>query len=155
MNSAGTRAPRRPLADRKAQWLARWVAQTSDERLARTMSGPLRRVLIWQIFRTMRQRFDPDRAAGVDAVVEFRVRGGRRGRMDCRQVVIVNRRCAIPLRPTHTPTLTLELEPVAFLQLVGGTVGAWRLVLAGTLQVRGDLVLAMRLPRVLDIPSPP
>lgn len=154
MNSAGKRAARRPLADRKAQWLARWVAQASDERLARTMSGPLRSVLIWQIFRTMRQRFDPDRAAGVDAVVEFRVRGGRRGRTDRRQLVIADRRCTTPLRPTYTPTLTLELEPVAFLQLVGGAVGAWRLVLAGTLQVRGDLILAVRLSRVLDIPSP-
>ena len=147
------REDQRMTPDRKAQWLARWVARASDEQLARAMRGPLRRLLIWQIFRTMRQRFDPDRAAGVNAVVEFRVLGGRRGRTDRRQVVIADRRCLTPARPAYPPTLTLELDPVAFLQLVGGVVGAWRLVLAGRLQVRGDLILALRLPRVLGIPS--
>lgn len=155
MKPAGTRAQRHPFANFKAQWLTRWVAQASDERLARTMRGPLRRMLIWQIFSTMRRRFDPERAAGVDAVVEFRVQGGRHGRIDRRQVMIADGRCATSARATCAPTLTLELDPVAFLRLVGGAIGAWRLVLAGRLKVRGDLILAIRLPRVLGIPSRP
>jgi hypothetical protein len=62
------------LADIKAAWLARWVWYASDEQLERVMRSRVRRILLWQIFRTMRQRFDAERAAGVDAVVEFRIR---------------------------------------------------------------------------------
>ena len=155
MKPADTRAPRHPFADLKARLLARWVAGAPDERLARTMGGPLRRVLIWQIFRTMRQRADAERVAGIDAIVEFQVRGGRHGRTDRRQVVIANGRCKTPARATRRPTLTVQLTPVAFLRLVGGASGPSRLVMTGGLKVRGDLLLAMRLPQVLGIPGRP
>ncbi len=116
------------------------------------MRSPLRPVLVSQIFRTMHRRFDPERAAGIDAVVEFRVRGERGERVDRRQVVIADGRCTMSARSARTPTLTLELGPVAFLELVSGTAGAWRLVIARRLTVRGDLVLALRLPAVLGVP---
>ena len=38
------------------------------------MRGPLRGVVLWQIFRTIRQRAQPD--SRVDAVVEFRIGAG-------------------------------------------------------------------------------
>jgi putative sterol carrier protein len=155
MTLAGTRAPRHPIIDRKARWLSRWVADASDERLARTMRSPLRRILIWQIFRTMGQRFDAERAGDLDAVVEFQVRDGRDGRTDRRQVTIADGRCTTSARAMGTPTLTIALGPVAFLKLVSGATGPRRLMLTGRLRVRGDLILAMRLPDVLGIPSRP
>jgi hypothetical protein len=48
--------------------------------------------------------------------------------------------------------LTLELEPVAFLGLVGGTARAERLLIVGKLKLRGDLLLALALPTALRIP---
>ena len=91
------------------------------------MGGPLRRVLIWQIFRTMRQRADAERFTGIDAVV-VQVRGGRHGRTDRRsRVAVTNGQCKTPARAARPPTLAGSITPVAFLKLVGGASGPWRL----------------------------
>lgn len=144
---------RRRLADRKAELLARWVGTASDERLDSVMRSPLRPVLLWQIFKTMRRRFDADRAPGIDAVVEFRIRRRRSGRADRYQVAMADGRCTATRWARRPPTVTLEMEGVPFLRLVGGAAGAARLVLSGRMSVRGDLLLAARLPALLNIPQ--
>lgn len=146
---------RRRVADRKAELLAGWVAGASTERLEAVMSGRLRRVLLWQIFRTMRQRFDSDRAPGLDAVVEFRIRRAGSERIDRYQVEIAGGRCTIRRQGRLRPTVTLAMGPVSFLRLVGGTTGAPKLVMLGKLRVGGDPFLAARLPGLLNIPRPP
>jgi len=78
-NRKRPRPVRRWLADRKAELLARWVANASDAQLEVAMHPPLRRILLWQIFTTMRQRVD---AWPADAVVEFRIRRHRSPRVD-------------------------------------------------------------------------
>jgi len=101
--------------------------------------------------RTIRQRAQPDTRLG--AVVEFRITGRRDGGIDCYQLALIDGRGRRPRRDAPRPALTLELEPVAFLRLVGGTAGAERLLLAGKLKVRGDLLLALALPRALRVPK--
>jgi hypothetical protein len=131
---------------------ARWVRRGSDERLGSVMRSPLRGILLWQIFRTIRQRFDRDRAARVEAVVEFRI-GGRRSRLVARyQVAVAGGSCTTTRRGNRTPTVTLNIEPVPFLRLVAGAASAPSLLLSGKLSVSGDLLLAARLPRLLNIP---
>jgi putative sterol carrier protein len=146
---------RHRFADLKAELLARWVAGASTERLDAVMRGPLRGVLLWQIFRTMRRRFDPDQARGIDAVVEFRIRRSRGGRVDRFQVVIADGRCTTASAGGGVPTVTLDMGAVTFLRLVSGADGALRLVLRGRLRVGGDLFLAARLPQLLNIPRRP
>jgi SCP-2 sterol transfer family protein len=139
------------LADLKAEALAWWVTRSSERRLRSVMRGRLRAVLLWQIFRTIRQRAQPD--TRVDAVVEFRITGRRDGGIDRYQLRLVDGRGSRPRRDARRPALTLELEPVAFLRLVGGTTSAERLLIAGKLKVRGDLLLALALPTALRIPT--
>ncbi len=146
---------RRPLADGQAQMLRRWVAGASDDRLESVMRGPLRRVLLWQIFRTMGRRFDAERGGRVEAVVEFRVGRPGPGPADRRQLVMAGGRCRAPRRRTDAPTLTLELDSVSFLRLVAGSTGAPWLLLRGKLRIGGDLLLAARLPGLLRIPRAP
>jgi hypothetical protein len=110
---------------------------------------------MWQVFRTMRQRVDRQRAKGIDAVVEFRVAGRRDGGIDRYQVAIADGRCMTSRRGTGEPAVTLGLGPVAFLRMVGGDVSGPRLLIAGRLKLRGDLLLAARLPRVLNVPKWP
>lgn len=133
--------------------LARWVGTASDERLDSVMRSPLRPLLLWQIFKTMRQRFDADRVPGVDAVVEFGIRRRRCGRADRYQVAMAGGRCTARRWARRPPTVTLDMESVPFLRLVGGAAGAPRLVLGGRIRVRGDLLLAARLPALLNIPQ--
>jgi hypothetical protein len=135
--------------------LARWVAGAADERLEAVMRGPLRVVLLWQIFATMRQRFDPGRAPRLHAVVEFRIRRPGRETVDRYQVTVTDERCTITIRGNQPAAVALEMGSAAFLRLVGGAAAAPGLLLKGKLKVRGDLFLATRLPRLLNIPRPP
>jgi putative sterol carrier protein len=145
------RTARRRLADRKAEMLSRWVKAASDERLESVMRSPVRRLLLWQIFKTMRQRVSADNGWGGDAVVELRIRRYPSG-LDRYQVIIADRRCRTTRSANLTPTVTLDLQPVAFLRLVGGASNVYVLILRGRLRVSGDLLLAARLPTLLNIP---
>jgi hypothetical protein len=112
------------------------------------MRSRLRAALLWQIFRTIRQRAQPE--TSVNAVVEFRITGRRDGGVDRYQLTLSDGRCQTSRG--GKPALTLELEPVAFLRLVGGTASAQRLLLAGKLKLRGDLILGLALPTALRLP---
>jgi SCP-2 sterol transfer family len=114
------------------------------------MRGRLRGVGLWQIFRTIRQRAQP--GTRLDAIVEFRVTGRRDGGIDRYQLALIDGRGRRPRRDAPRPALTLELEPVAFLWLVGGTASTERLLIAGKLKLRGDLLLALALPTALRVP---
>jgi len=122
----------------------------SDQRLQSVMSSRLRGVLLWQIFRTIGQRAQPD--TRLNAVVEFGITGRRDGGIDRYQLTLTDGRCRTSRRDGPRPALTLELEPVAFLRLVGGTASAQRLLMAGKLKLRGDLVFALALPAALRLP---
>jgi hypothetical protein len=106
---------------------------------------------LWQIFRTIRQRAQPDRR--LNAIVEFRITGRRDGGIDRYRLTLAEGRCRRSRRRGRRPALTLELEPVAFLRLVGGTASPQRLLIAGKLKLRGDLMLALALPAALRIPG--
>ena len=67
MKAVGRRPRRRWLPDLKAEALAWWVSASSDQRLQSVMRSHLRTVLLWQIFRTIRQRAQPEKR--VNAVV--------------------------------------------------------------------------------------
>ena len=135
--------------------LARWVAGASDERLESVMRSPLRAVLLSQILRTTRQRFDPARSRELDAVVEFAIRRPGRHGVDHCQIALVDGRCTTQRRGNQVPTVVLALDSVSFLRLAGGAIPAATLLLSGRLRVRGDLLLAARLPRLLGIPRSP
>jgi SCP-2 sterol transfer family protein len=141
---------RRWFADLKAEALAWWVRSSSERGLRAVMRGWLRGVLLWEIFRTIAQRAEPD--TRVEAVVEFRITGRRDGGIDRYQVTLADGRGRTSGGGKHEPALMLELEPVAFLRLVGGTASPQRLLITGKLKLRGDLILAMALPTALRIP---
>ncbi len=135
--------------------LARWVGGASDERLKAVMGSPLRALLLWQIFTTMRQRFDPRRAQGLHAIVEFRIRRTRGRTIDRYQVTMTADRCTPTRRSNQAPTVTLDMDSVSFLRLVSGSAAAPSLLLRGKLKVHGNILLAARLPSLLSVPKPP
>jgi hypothetical protein len=151
MKTFERRPRRRWFPELKAEALAWWVRMASDQRLQAVMRSRLRGVLLWQIFRTICQRAQPD--TRLNGVVELRITGRRCGGIDRYQLTLTDGRCRTSRRGGRRPALTLELEPVAFLRLVGGTASARRLLLAGKLKLRGDLVLAWALPAALRLPT--
>ncbi len=114
-------------------------------------SGRLRGLVLWQIFRTLCQRAQPD--TRVNAVVEFRITGCLDGGFDRYQLRFADGRCTRSRHGGHRPALTIEVGPVAFLRLVGGTSSPGRLLLSGKLKLWGDLMLAVALPAALRLPN--
>jgi hypothetical protein len=151
MKTVERRPRRRWFADLKAEALAWWVRRTSDQRLRSLTGSRLRGVLLRQIFRTIGRRAQPN--PRLNAVVEFRISGRRDGGFDRYQLALADGRCTTSRHGGHRPALTLELEPVAFLRLVGGTVSAQRLLIAGKLKLCGDLMVALALPAALRLPG--
>jgi hypothetical protein len=145
------RPPEHWFADLKAQAFAWWVRRTGDERLRRVIASRCRGVLLWLIFRTIRQRAQPD--PRINATVEFRITGGRDGSVDCYRLWLTGGRGKRSGRSGQEPALTLELEPVGFLRLAGGTASPQRLLLTRKLKVRGDLSLALDLLTALRLPQ--
>ena len=106
---------------------------------------------MWLIFRTIRQRAQPD--PRINATVEFRITGGRGGAVDCYRLWLTGGRAKRSGRSGQEPALTLELEPVGFLRLAGGTASPQRLWLTRKLKARGDLILALDLVTALRLPQ--
>lgn len=142
---------RRLFADLKAEAFAWWVRTAPDQRLRSVMRSRCRSVLLWAIFRTIRQRAQPD--TRVNAVVEFGIAGRRDGGIDRYQLAFTNGRCMTSRHNRRKPALTLTIEPVAVLHLAGGIASPQRLFIAGRLKLRGDLILALALPATLRIPG--
>ena len=65
------------------------------------MRSRLRGVVLWQIFRTIRQRAQPD--SRLDAVVEFRITGRRDGGIDRYQLSLIDGRGRRPRRDARRP----------------------------------------------------
>jgi SCP-2 sterol transfer family len=144
------RPPQHWFADLKTDALGWWVRRTGDERLRRVIGSRYRGVLLWLIFRTIRQRAQPD--PRINATVEFRITGGRGGAVDCYRLWLTGGRAKRSGRSGQEPALTLELEPVGFLRLAGGTASPQRLWLTRKLKARGDLILALDLVTALRLP---
>ncbi len=151
MRTTGRRPSPHWFADLKADALAWWVRTASEETLRWVMGGRLRRVLLWQIFRTIGQRACPD--ARVNKVVEFRITGRPDGGVDRYGLALRDGRCRASKRCPRAAGLTLELEAVSFLRLAGGTASPERLLLTRKLKLRGDLLFALALPATLRLPG--
>ena len=151
MKAGRRRPPKHWVADLKASGLAWWVRRTSDQRLESVIRSRVRGVLLWLIFRTIRQRAQPETA--VNAVVEFRITGRRDGGVDRYRLALTGGRASSARLAGQKPALTLELEPVAFLRLAGGAASPQRLLIARKLKLHGDLMLALVLPAALRLPT--
>ncbi|MGZ6576088.1 MAG: hypothetical protein ACXVHJ_34420, partial [Solirubrobacteraceae bacterium] len=110
MQTVANRFRRRWLADLKAEALAWWVRTASDQKLRSVMRSRRRSVLLWAIFRTIRQRAQPD--TRLNAVVEFRILGRRDGGTDRYQLAFINGRCMTSRHNRSKPALTLTVDPV-------------------------------------------
>jgi putative sterol carrier protein len=112
------------------------------------MSGSIGRRIVGVVKRAMRQRFNPERAGDLEAVVEFWITGGRDGRAENWQVVIEQGDCQVTESLEREPDLTVEIDGVPFLKLVTGNAAGPTLFLKGDLKLDGDLLLASKLPRI-------
>jgi putative sterol carrier protein len=129
------------------------ISSASDEQLREALSGPQREAIIGEVFRRMEQHFKPSSAAGVDAVVHWKIAGGPDGAIDHYEVVLKDGSCTAGDDPQHEPRVTLTLDGVDFMRLVTGNAAGPMLFMSGKLKIEGDLMFSAQIQSMFTIPG--
>jgi len=129
------------------------ISSASDEQLREALSGPQREAIIGEVFRRMEQHFKPSSAAGVDAVVHWKITGRPDGAIDHYEVVLKDGSCTAGNDPQHEPRVTLTLDGVDFMRLVTGNAAGPMLFMSGKLKIEGDLMFSAQLQSMFTIPD--
>lgn len=142
--------PARPALTPEA--FARIVRDATEEQLDAGLRAN-RELILPEVFRQMPANLDPAQAAGVEAVVEWRIGGRENGGHDAWQVALRDGRATVERGAAAAADVVFEIGAVDFLRLVAGAVEGPLLFMQGRLRVDGDLVLALRLPQMFRLPA--
>lgn len=98
----------------------------------------------------MPKAFLPDKAQGVDAVIQYNLSGDQGGDW---VITIRDGKCSVEKGTAPTPKLTLAAEGKDYLDVVTGKVNPMSAFSAGKLKLKGDLGLAMKLMNFFKLPA--
>jgi putative sterol carrier protein len=132
---------------------ARRVARATDEQLAEGMGSVFREEILAEIFGRMERHFRADRAAGVDAVVRFKITGRPDGDADRYEATIRDGRCSVSRELVDKPRVTIQVGAVDFLKLVTGNANGPDLFIRRKIKVKGDLMFAASIAGLFKIPT--
>jgi acyl dehydratase/putative sterol carrier protein len=96
-----------------------------------------------QIFEGMQERFQPDKAAGVDATIQWLISDG--GEEKPYTVTIKDGALTTAPGTAENPTVTLATDSDSFVALMTGKAQGATLYMSGKLRIQGDLMLAQRM----------
>ena len=119
------------------------VREATDEQLEQGLREN-REVLLGEIFRRMPEQFVPERAAGIDAVIEWEITSPD-GEADTWQLTIRDGRCTCVRDGDARPDIAYRIGPVDFLKLIAGVEKGPKLFVFGRLRIRGNVMLAARM----------
>jgi putative sterol carrier protein len=128
------------------------VRDATDDQLAEGMRLN-RELILSEVFHRMGDHFDAGRAGKVDAVIEWRITEAAGGDHDRWQMVIENGTCTVCRDGERRPNVTYTVGPVDFIRLISGNKSGPELFMLGKLKVRGNLMLAARMPGWFRIPG--
>jgi len=95
------------------------------------------------MFQAMQEHFLPDKAQGVDAVIQYVVTEG--GREYGYTLAIKDGKCALQKEKVGNAKVTLTMDLVSFLKLMCGAADGMTLYMSGKLGVGGDLFFSQRI----------
>jgi putative sterol carrier protein len=130
---------------------AELVAGASDSEIADTIHQVGTEPTLERIFKGFEERFRPDRAQGVDEVIQFVVTDD--GTQHPYVVSIKAGSCTTSKGTADDPKAALETDLVSFAKLVTGQADGIRLFMARKLKVAGDLMFAQRIMGFFDRPG--
>lgn len=139
-----------PSAVRPEQFAA-LVREASDEQLEEGFREN-REVLLEEIFRRMPEQFDPERGAGVEAVIEWQITRPD-GEPDRWQVAIRDGACTATRDGSAEPDVSMRVGPVDFVKLITGADAGPKMFVFGRLRIRGNLMLAARMQGWFRLPT--
>lgn len=86
--------------------------------------------------------FQPEKAAGIDAKVQFHITGNQGGDW---VAVIQNQKLSVEQGTTTNPNLTIGADTQDIFNVIGGKLNPMQAFMQGKVHIKGDMGLAMRL----------
>ena len=87
-------------------------------------------------------RFKPDKAKGIDTVVQMEIKGPHGGGWT---VTIKDQKMEVKEGTHQSPKLTIEMAETDFLDLVNGKLNGTMAFFTGKLKLKGDVAVALKL----------
>jgi putative sterol carrier protein len=132
---------------------ARLVKTTPSREMERLLNGEQRKAVLDGIFARMPESFRRDRAAGLDAVIQWTITGGANG-SDTYEIRIADGTCTTSsTRSTEHPKLGITVAPVDFVKVVSGNANPVLMFMSGKLKAKGDMSLAVNIPNLFEVPK--
>ncbi len=95
-----------------------------------------------ETFEQMPARFRPERAVGINAVVQYEITGEGGGTW---HAIIRDGTCTVRPGPAESPNLTLTVPAPDWIDVSTGRQNPQMLFMSGKLKLKGDMGLAMKL----------
>jgi len=119
------------------------LADGSDDEVAEKIHAAGTQEVLDGVFKGMPARFQPDKASGVDAQVQWLVSDS--GEEHPYAVTVAGGTCTTERARVESPRVTLSTDVVSFARLMTGKAQGPQLYMAGKLKIQGDLMLAQRM----------
>jgi putative sterol carrier protein len=98
----------------------------------------------------MPKAFVPDKAVGVDAVIQYKLSGDEAGEWI---ITIRDGACTVEKGEADEPRLTLMADSQDYINIITGKLNAMAAFAEGKLRLKGDLGLAMKLMDFFKLPA--
>lgn len=98
--------------------------------------------IVKAIFDGMAGSFQPDKAAGVSAVIQYDITGEGGGTW---HVVIADGTCEVNEGGHDAPKMTLTMDAQDWIDMIGGSLDGQQAFMTGKLKIKGDMSLAMKM----------
>ena len=93
-------------------------------------------------FDAMAGRFQPSKAAGVNATIQYDITGDQGGTWNA---VIKDGTCQVNSGAAASPNLTITMSSQDWLDMTGGKLSGQMAFMSGKLKLKGDMGLAMKI----------
>jgi putative sterol carrier protein len=101
-----------------------------------------------ETFDAMPSKFRPDKAQGVNAVIQYEIAGDQGGQW---HAVIKDGTCTVESGPAPNPNLTLNMASQDWLDMIAGKLSGQMAFMSGKLKLKGDMGLAMKIGSMFQV----